>query len=199
MPLKKAVRSKTSARAKRSSRVNAKGGMVGAVVMVMALMSVAVVAVLMAARESSDAPQIMADAQLQMPAEKTGAKKVAASRPAADVLAATPTTGVIAADDPDMESGPASTARKSPVTIAGCLERTDKAYRLKDTTGADAPKARSWKSGFLKKGTAAIDLVESGNGLKLRDHIGKRVSVTGMLSDRQLRVQSVRRVASSCN
>lgn len=199
MPLKKAVRSKTSAGAKKSSRAKAKGGMVGAGVIVIALMSVAVVAVLVAARESSDEPRITADAQLQMAADKTGATKVVASRPSVGVPAATPTTGVLAADDPDTEPAAPSSAKKSPVTIAGCLERSDNAFRLKDTTGADAPKSRSWKSGFLKKGSASIALVESGNGLKLRDHVGKRVSVTGTLSDRQMRVQSVRRVSTTCS
>ena len=92
-----------------------------------------------------------------------------------------------------------SAKKSSPVTIAGCLERADNAFRLNDTTGADVPKSRTWKSGFLKKGSPAIDLVESGNGLKLRDHIGRRVSVTGTLSDRRMRVQSIRRVAPSCS
>ena len=55
------------------------------------------------------------------------------------------------------------------------------------------------ESGFLKKGSASIELVESGNGLKLRDHVGTRVSVTGTLTDRQMRVQSVRRAAPSCS
>jgi hypothetical protein len=197
MPLKKSVRSKASPGAKKPSGVKAKSGKVGAGVILMAVMSVAVVAMLMAARESSDTPAITtADAQPQMAAEM-GAKKVAL-RPAA-VPSAMPTTGVMDADDHDAEWAPGSSARKSPVTIAGCLERGDDSFRLKDTSGADAPKSRSWKSGFFKKGSATIDLVESGNGPKLRDNVGKRVSVTGTLTDRTMRVQSVRRVAPTCN
>jgi hypothetical protein len=201
MPLKKSVRSKTSAGAKKSSRAKVKGGTLGAGVILMALVCVAAVTIVIAARESSDAPEITtAAAQPQITADGTGTKGIAASRSSAAVPTATPTTGVVAADDPEMESAPESPAKKpAPVTIAGCLERGNGSFRLTDTTGADVPKSRSWKSGFLKKGSASIALVESGNGLKLRDQVGKRVSVTGTLTDRQMRVQSLRRVASSCS
>src|SRR5262249_1778849 len=52
-------------------------------------------------------------------------------------------------------AAPASTANQT-VTINGCLEMTvdQDQFRLTDTGGAGAPKARSWKSGFLKKGSA---------------------------------------------
>jgi hypothetical protein len=194
MPLKKSVHSKTSAGAKKPSRAKAKSGRVGAGVILIAVMSVAVVAMLVAARESSDTPAMAtADAQAQMAAE-TGAKKIAA------VPSVMATTGVVDADDHDAEATPESpSARKSPVTIAGCLERGGDSFRLKDTSGSDAPKARSWKSGFLKKGSATIDLVVSGTAPKLRDNVGKRVSVTGTLTDRTMRVQSVRRVAPTCS
>jgi hypothetical protein len=84
------------------------------------------------------------------------------------------------------------------VTITGCLERTDETFRLKDTTGAGAPKARSWKSGFLKKGSASIDVVDASKRLNLRNHVGQRVSVTGTLVDREMHVRSVQRVSASC-
>jgi len=201
MPLKKSVRSKTSAGAKKSPRAKGKSGTLGAGVVLLALLAVAAAAILVAAHESSDRPEITtADAQLQMTADRTGAKKAAASMSSAAVPKAMPTTGVVTPDDPEMESASRSRAKKpAPVTLAGCLERGSESFRLKEPTGADAPKSRSWKSGFLKKGSASIDLVESGNGLKLRDHVGTRVSVTGRLTDRQMRVQSVRRVAPSCS
>jgi hypothetical protein len=199
MPVKKAKRSKTSSVAKKKSpRTKAKGGTVG--VIAVALMSVALVAVMIAARESSDAPPKIAASNAGPEVSVEGpAKKVSPSKAAAIVPSETATTGVVSADDPGVESAPGSAARKSPVTIAGCLVRADEAFRLKETSGADAPRSRSWKSGFLKKGSASVDLVESGNGLKLRENVGKRVSVTGMLTDRQMRVQSVRAVAPSCS
>ncbi len=95
-------------------------------------------------------------------------------------------------------SGAKTAAQESPVTITGCLEENDDAFRLKDTTGVDAPKSRSWKSGFLKKGSATIEVIDSANRLKLPSHVGERVVVTGMLVDREMRVSSLRRLSASC-
>ena len=86
-----------------------------------------------------------------------------------------------------------------PVTITGCLEREDDGFRLKNTSGNDAPKSRSWRSGFLKKGAASVDLVDPPKKLRLSEHVGERVSMTGVLVDRDLQVRSMHRVASSCN
>jgi hypothetical protein len=89
---------------------------------------------------------------------------------------------------------------QAPVTtIAGCLERDGDAFRLKDTSGADAPKTRSWKSGFIKKSTSSVDVFDRSKALGLSSRIGQRVSVTGTLVDRALQARSVRRIASSCN
>lgn len=102
---------------------------------------------------------------------------------------------------------PANTASESkdigvvtaPVTITGCLERSDDSFRLKDTEGEDAPRARSWKSAFLKKGAAPVQVVDAANRLGLQSHIGERVTVTGTLIDREIRVRSLHRVAVSCS
>jgi hypothetical protein len=87
----------------------------------------------------------------------------------------------------------------TPVTITGCLERDDATFRLKDTTGTDAPKSRSWKRGFLKKGMAPIEVVDAANRLNLSNHVGQRVSVTGLLVDREMTLRSLQRVAASCD
>jgi hypothetical protein len=202
MPLKKAVRSKSAGAKKsaRSTKRNSVIGKIGAGAMLTALASVLAVALAIAARESSDRPELTtADAQPEPAADAASPRKIASMRALSDAVPATaPTTGADEANASDAESA-TSPAKKSPVTIAGCLERADSVFRLKDATGADVPKARSWKSGFLKKSSSSVDLVESGNGLRLRDQIGRRVSVTGTLTDRQMRVQSVRRVAPSCS
>jgi ABC-type uncharacterized transport system auxiliary subunit len=84
-------------------------------------------------------------------------------------------------------------------TITGCLEeRKDQTFRLKNTVGDDAPKSRGWKSGFLKKGSTSIDLVDAGNRMKLQNHVGEQISVTGMLADKEMQVRSLKRVAESC-
>lgn len=90
-------------------------------------------------------------------------------------------------------------AQQSPVTITGCLERNDETFRLKNATGVDAPKSRSWKSGFLKKNSASIEVIDRANRLQLTNHVGERVVVTGVLVDREMQVRSLRRVAASCN
>ncbi len=86
----------------------------------------------------------------------------------------------------------------SAVTITGCLERDDETFRLKDTAGTDVPKSRSWKSGFLKKGSASIEVVDAANRLDLPNHVGRRVSVSGTRVDREMQARSLRRVAASC-
>ena len=62
----------------------------------------------------------------------------------------------------------------------------------------DAPKARSWKSGFLKKGAPRIEIMDASNRLKLSDHVGHKVSISGMLADREMQARSLRRVSSTC-
>lgn len=93
---------------------------------------------------------------------------------------------------------PKPNPRPEPVTITGCLEREDDRFRLTETDLVTEPTGRSWKSGFLKKGTSAIDVVDDSNRLKLASHVGARVSVTGTLAYREIQGHSVRRVAASC-
>ena len=112
-----------------------------------------------------------------------------------DTKAAARAAATVATADPAVEpSAPKSAA----VTITGCLERDDETFRLKDTEGADAPRSRSWKTGFLKKGSASIQVIDAANRLKLTDHVGQRVSVTGTLVEREMRARSLQRIAPSC-
>jgi hypothetical protein len=85
-------------------------------------------------------------------------------------------------------------------TITGCLVmRDDGMFQLKDNDGEHAPKARSWKSGFIKKGSANIDVLDAGNRLKLGSHLGYRVSVLGALTDRRMRARSMRATSEPCD
>jgi hypothetical protein len=96
-------------------------------------------------------------------------------------------------------SSAAPAVPKAPsVTMTGCLERRGDDFRLKDASGTDVPKARSWKSGFLKKSTPAFDIVDASNRLKLKDHVGHRVALTGVLVDREMRARSLKNVGSTC-
>ncbi|HEX6465425.1 MAG TPA: hypothetical protein VFZ98_13270 [Vicinamibacterales bacterium] len=109
-----------------------------------------------------------------------------------DASASQPVTGASASDSPKSGKGPVT-------TIEGCLVQSGDAYRLKATSGADAPKARSWKSGFLKKGSASVDVIDASESLGLPNRVGTRVSVTGTLVDREMQARSVHRVSSSCD
>jgi hypothetical protein len=93
----------------------------------------------------------------------------------------------------------ARTDQTSPlVTITGCLESDDQIFKLKDTTGLEAPTSRNWKTGFLKKRSASIEVSDTANGVSLTNHVGRRVALTGTLVDREMNVRSVQRIADSC-
>jgi hypothetical protein len=87
------------------------------------------------------------------------------------------------------------------VTITGCLEISvdQDAFRLTDTEGADAPRARSWRTGFLKKRSSPIALVEPVDRLALQTQVGRRVAATGLLTSHDLKVSALRVVSPSCN
>lgn len=89
-------------------------------------------------------------------------------------------------------------ANAAAVTVSGCLARDDNAFRLVDTSGAHAPTARSWKSGFLKKRPADLDVVDVSRKLKLQNHVGHRVAVTGRVQDGEILAQAMRHLAASC-
>jgi hypothetical protein len=204
MPLKKAVRSKTSPGARKSTRpakTRRVMGNVRAAAMLIALLAVVGVAIVVASRDSSDRPEFTNTESRPEPGPvPASSRKPSPVRALSDqVPEPAPTTGADEARASDTEPGTSPASKTSPITIAGCLERADKAFRLKDATGANVPKSRSWKSGFLKKSSTSVDLVESGTRLKLGDQVGRRVSVTGTVTDHQMRVQSVRRVAPSCS
>ena len=82
-------------------------------------------------------------------------------------------------------------------TISGCLIQDDGMFRLKDTAGDDAPKSRSWKSGFIKRGSARVDLVDASN--RLAPHVGYRITVSGTLTDREMQVNLVRGTTERCD
>jgi hypothetical protein len=101
----------------------------------------------------------------------------------------------VPAEDPKSE---AVAAASTLVTITGCLERSDEAFRLKDTSGDGAPQSRSWKSAFLKKRSASLEVVDASNRLKMDTYVGQRISLTGTLVDREMHARQLQPVAPSC-
>jgi hypothetical protein len=150
---------------------------------------------------AAPATRLVADTTPANAREESAARKASASKthPAGAAPATRLAAETTPSNAPDESAPNAPVPKSAAVTVTGCLERHDETFRLRDTTGLDAPKSRSWRSGFLKKGSASIGVVDAANRLKLTDHIGQRVSVTGVLVDREIQVRSLQRVATSCN
>ena len=200
MRMKKSVPSKKSAHARKSSRVTRTIGTWAIVVVVMCV--IGAVAIIAAFQPSQTPDMTRANATLESSAPAPGQPRraAAAKGTAAETVVASARAADATAVNAAAVGSTAKAAQKSAaVTITGCLERDDKTFRLKDALGEDAPKSRSWKSGFLKKSPASIEVVDASHSLKLPNHVGQRVSVTGVIVDREIQVRSLHRVAASCN
>ena len=87
------------------------------------------------------------------------------------------------------------------VTLTGCVrsgaERNT--FVLTKVEGADAPRARGWKTGYLLKRRSNVDVVPAVSSIRLKDHVGRRVTVSGTLEQKdrtQIKARSVRVLAS---
>lgn len=171
---------------------------------VSAMIFVVVAATLLTARE--DAPRVDAGREQLPPAATTvesefpralEATKAVTSKPSTTVmsepLAASTAQPIEPLSQPESAAEPEGVAS---ATITGCLERDEGTFRLTDASGADTPTSRSWKSGFLKKRPAHIELADGVGTLNLRNLIGRRVAASGTLVDRELRARSVRPVGT---
>lgn len=135
----------------------------------------------------------------EMAAAATPAKPGIVTTDEAAMKQPSPSPAVPTADMAIAASTEKAAAEAAPVAITGCLERDQETFRLRDTSGTDAPRARSWKSGFLRKSAASIEVTDAANRVKLANHIGERVTVKGLLVDREMQVRSLQRVADSCS
>jgi hypothetical protein len=163
---------------------------------------VALVGVLLLAYSASTPPQPMNSERSAAPAEATPAPAPERARPAAAPATEQkprPAADTVATDEREPYDGVTTGPTPTVVTLTGCLVRSDKNFRLNDTTGANAPKSRSWKSGFLAKRSASISIVPASSELPLSRHVGERVTVSGTLIERQMQVRTLRRVSSSCD
>jgi len=133
-------------------------------------------------------------ASIALPAAPLSASPIAALPAKADTTEAR-------VPPPPEEPVAADAVGPSPVTITGCLEISvdQDLFRLTDTEGEDAPRSRSWRTGFLKKRSAPVTLLEPPDPFALRKLVGHRVSATGVLASREMRLRSLRVVAPSCD
>ena len=91
-----------------------------------------------------------------------------------------------------------NTDESAVVTVTGCLEASESGFRLRDTSGVDTLKSRSWKTGFLTKRSSSIDVVDAADTLRLPTLVGQRVSATGTLMNHEMRARSLESVSPSC-
>jgi hypothetical protein len=117
--------------------------------------------------------------------------------PAPTVRTAALTSAPVPETTPAVDSAPAEVIASTPVTVTGCLERKDDVYRLTDTSGELTPKSRTWKSGFLRKRSASIELIDAAH-LRLASFVGRRIETTGVVEDREMRVKTLR-VQGTCD
>lgn len=191
MRAKKPMRAKKKASATYIARVTRSARAISTRTMFVAVLAVLGAAIVIGAATSNVSREPAVPHSTVSPSPAAPSSSAPASAKSADAT--------IPAIVPAAEPAAASSARSGPVTtLTGCLAREDTAYKLKDTSGDAAPKARSWKSGFLRKGAAPVELYDSSNHAKLPAHVGQRVSVTGELVDREMYVRSLQRVATSC-
>jgi hypothetical protein len=138
-------------------------------------------------------------------ASTTPVAPIAATAPVADLPvkenAAMKLPGSEAIAPPALLSASTGTSGTAPVTITGCLEISvdQDEFRLTETEGVDAPRSRSWRTGFLTKRSAPVALVEPPDRLALQTHVGRRVAATGLLTSHDLRVSALRVVGPACN
>ena len=150
-----------------------------------------------------EAPQTAKAIQPKSPAVKA-AKPAAAPKTVVATATAEPADATPPArETPVMESRSVATKHQDEesiaTTIGGCLVHDDGMFKLKDTDGDHAPKSRSWKSGFIKKGSARIELIDAGQRVDFKSHVGYRVNVSGMLVDREMQVRSIKGGTERCD
>lgn len=202
---RRSTRSAKSARATKTTRITPE---FGAWALVICVMSAALViagrpSVEQSALASADLPHEASAAQV-LPAAASAAAvaKIPAAATPAKAAASETTTPPVETSDAPIAAEPApipSVEETAPVTMAGCLEADEATFRLRDATGTNAPKSRSWKTGFLRRRAASIQVIDTANRGDLSNHVGEWVAVTGTLVDRAMHVQSLERVAGSCN
>jgi hypothetical protein len=199
MPVKKTTRSKAPAASKKSTAAaNASSKTTapakrqfGAGAMLVTAICVTGAVIVIAAREMTPSRTAVSTEAAPDADVVTAQPKPMVSTPIVDMSPVPPATS-------ETDASKTNAANTAPVTIFGCLERSSESYRLTDTDGVDAPKSRSWKTAFLKKGAATVEVVDPGNRVRLSSHVGHRVGVTGTWSEKQLQVRSIRKISSSC-
>jgi len=108
--------------------------------------------------------------------------------------------GLLVVAQPGGAATAKATTATQTVTLTGCLRADDGKYMLTDLKGEQAPKARSWKTGWITKSTKDVEVVSTATGPKLKDHVNHEVSVTGARTgDDHVQARSIKHLAPSCS
>ena len=126
--------------------------------------------------------QISTAAQTKTPPKAAAPAKAAPAKPAPAKAAA-----------PEAEP-------KDSVTLTGCLQADGSKYMLRDLEGTQAPKGRSWKTGFITKKAKDVEVTGASSTLKLSDYRGHKVSVVGVKDGQtHMKARSIKQLAKSCS
>jgi hypothetical protein len=96
----------------------------------------------------------------------------------------------------------ATTTAKPPqdVTLTGCLRADGAKYMLTDIQGKQAPKGRSWKTGFIAKTGKDVEVTGASTTLRLKEQVGHKITVVGLKDgDSHLKARTVRQVPGVCS
>lgn len=109
----------------------------------------------------------------------------------------------VAASMASMASVAFAAGKPKAVTMTGCVRNGGErnTFVLTKVEGADAPKSRGWKTAYLLKRRANVEVVAATSSVRLKNHVGRKVAVTGTVDEknrRQLKARSIR-VISSCS
>jgi hypothetical protein len=85
-------------------------------------------------------------------------------------------------------------------TYVGCLrsEEDGRKLVLTEVGGRDVPQSRNWKTMFVTKRAAKLEVRPAGT-LALRQHVGQTVQVSGRRVDDRLAARSVKVVGTTCS
>lgn len=152
---------------------------------------------------SSTSEAVSSTSEIDTPRRRDAMKpEVVKASPAVEHHTAPASAPAVASDDGSAIARSAPADNRPPIdddrstTLTGCLENDEGVFRLTDVSGAEAPMSRSWKAGFLKKRPASIEVADGVGTLSLRSFVGRRVSTSGTLIDREMRANAVRAVGA---
>jgi hypothetical protein len=187
------------ANSKRKKRSRVFGSPMRTTVVVLSILALTGTVIALAGRsDSNTAPAVQQETQVEEPAaSSTPVKKIGTGTPK-PAPSAVPVKGAPVASATAPPAAPANEPADEPVTVTGCLELDNQEYRLTDTEGQDAPKSRSWKSGFLKKRGAELEVIDAAKSLRLATHLGQRVTLSGVVVDRTMQARTLVVAAKSC-